>query len=128
MKTKSVVLWIDTSNTNRVAVAIEFDGNRYQKADLFQESEYHKRKLVSSLSSRARAQQVLVLINKLLEEQQLRPSDLTAINVATGPGSFTGLRVGISVANMLGMLLSVPVNGLAIGSAALPQYSPSKLD
>lgn len=113
MKTKSVVLWIDTSNTNQVAVAIEFDGNRYQKA---------------ASSSKARAQQVLVLISKLLDEQQLRPSDLTAINVATGPGSFTGLRVGISVANMLGMLLSVPVNGLAVGSAALPLYSPSKLD
>jgi len=39
---------------------------------------------------------------------------LTGIEVETGPGSFTGLRVGVSVANALGFALGVPVNGKKI--------------
>ncbi|HBQ51259.1 TPA: hypothetical protein DD690_04750 [Candidatus Daviesbacteria bacterium] len=35
---------------------------------------------------------------------------LKAIEVETGPGSFTGLRVGVSVANALGFALNIPVN------------------
>ena len=38
--------------------------------------------------------------------------DLLAGN--TGPGSFTGLRVGVSVANALGYSLGIPVNGKKI--------------
>ena len=37
--------------------------------------------------------------------------DITEIEVNLGPGSFTGLRVGGSVANALGWLLGIPVNG-----------------
>lgn len=36
---------------------------------------------------------------------------LKGIEVETGPGSFTGIRVGVSVANALGYSLGIPVNG-----------------
>ncbi|MFH1536127.1 MAG: hypothetical protein ABIC96_03620 [Patescibacteria group bacterium] len=36
---------------------------------------------------------------------------MRGIEVETGPGSFTGLRVGVSVANALGFALNIPVNG-----------------
>ena len=39
---------------------------------------------------------------------------LEGIEVETGPGSFTGLRVGVSVANALGYSLGIPVNGKKI--------------
>lgn len=42
------------------------------------------------------------------EASQLRI--LKGIEVETGPGSFTGLRVGVSVANSLGFALDIPVN------------------
>lgn len=42
---------------------------------------------------------------------ELKLSDVTEIEVVTGPGSFTGLRVGAAVANTLGLLLDIPVNG-----------------
>ena len=37
--------------------------------------------------------------------------DISEIEVNTGPGSFTGLRVGVSIANALGWALGIPVNG-----------------
>lgn len=43
------------------------------------------------------------------EASQLRI--LKGIEVETGPGSFTGLRVGVSVANALAYSLGIPVNG-----------------
>ena len=40
--------------------------------------------------------------------------DLKEVEVEIGPGSFTGLRVGVSVANALGYSLNIPVNGKKI--------------
>ena len=38
-------------------------------------------------------------------------SKLTGIEVFKGPGSFTGLRVGVAIANALGAAMDIPVNG-----------------
>jgi tRNA threonylcarbamoyladenosine biosynthesis protein TsaB len=46
-----------------------------------------------------------------LSEADLKKSDLNEIKVATGPGSYTGLRVGVAVANALAFALGIPVNG-----------------
>lgn len=62
-----------------------------------------------------KAQIVLRLVNMILKKHHLKISDLSAIKVNTGPGSFTGLRVGISVANALGFALNIPVNGKPAG-------------
>lgn len=53
-----------------------------------------------------RSQVLLPMIEKLTHGR-----DITEIEVNTGPGSFTGLRVGVAVANALGFALGVPVNG-----------------
>ncbi len=39
----------------------------------------------------------------------IQPSDLTGIVVAAGPGSFTGLRIGISVANTMAYAKNIPI-------------------
>jgi tRNA threonylcarbamoyladenosine biosynthesis protein TsaB len=46
-----------------------------------------------------------------LRKNNFEVKDIKEIEVNTGPGSFTGLRVGISVANTLGFVLKIPVNG-----------------
>lgn len=46
---------------------------------------------------------------KFLSENNTKWSDLTAIGVVVGPGSFTGIRLGIAYAKGLGMGLNIPV-------------------
>lgn len=67
-------------------------------------------------------QQVLPMLLQLLSAHSCALHDLDAIEVHTGPGSFTGLRVGFAVANSLGYLLGISVNNSPIGQAALPTY------
>lgn len=57
------------------------------------------------------SQILLPLIEKILKTNEIGFKDLAGIEVETGPGSFTGLRVGVSVANALGYALGIPVNG-----------------
>jgi len=85
-------LYIDTSNSERIIVGI--DGKKFE-SDARQE----------------KAQKLLPFIDELLKKQKKKLEEITEIEVNTGPGSFTGLRVGVSVANALGWALGVPVNG-----------------
>lgn len=58
---------------------------------------------------------LLVKINELLKRKQKSLKDITAIAVNQGPGSFTGVRVGITVANTLAWSLNIPVVGYPEG-------------
>jgi len=58
-----------------------------------------------------KSQKLLPFIDKLLKKKKKTIRDITEIEVNTGPGSFTGLRVGVSIANTLGWVLGIPVNG-----------------
>ena len=72
-----------------------------------------KGKVVKSLSQQNEygSQVLLPLIMKLLITENCNLKTLQRIEVETGPGSFTGIRVGVSVANALGFSLGIPVNG-----------------
>lgn len=66
---------------------------------------------------------VLLMISDLLKMQNCTLWEIDDVLVSEGPGSFTGLRVGIAIANTLGILLWVPVNGKPPGSSVTPQYT-----
>ena len=75
----------------------------------------------------SRAVTVLEDVDRLLREDGAEPADLTRLVVGTGPGSFTGLRLGLAAARGLAFALDLPVAGvptlraLAAGSpGALP--------
>ena len=65
-------------------------------------------------------------IEALLAKYQYELSDITGVAVYQGPGSFTGLRIGISVANALASGLSVPTYPLDEQTWGKPITTPSQ--
>ena len=55
------------------------------------------------------SENLLIETEKLLSKNKLNFQNLSGINVFKGPGSFTGLRIGISQANALSYSLSIPI-------------------
>jgi len=50
-----------------------------------------------------------IAIKELLEEHSIRPGDLKAVGISAGPGSYTGLRVGMATAKGLCYSLQIPL-------------------
>lgn len=92
------ILAIDTSSNREIEVELRIDKKEFG---------------VMRKVGRQRAQVVLSLIDSLLKKYGVALHNIDGIEVNTGPGSFTGLRVGIAVANTLAYCLGVPVNGKA---------------
>ncbi len=62
---------------------------------------------------------LLPAIGRFLGEQNLRRSRLDGIIVGTGPGAFTGLRVGIATAKGLALGLGIPLVGVSTAEALI---------
>lgn len=56
------------------------------------------------------SQVLLGLVEKILKKNNFKYQDLNGIEVEVGPGSYTGLKVGVAVANALAFSLKIPVN------------------
>ena len=74
----------------------------------------------------SRAVRVLEDADELLRDAGHEQSDLTALAVGTGPGSFTGLRLGLAAARGLSFALELPVAGVST-LHALAAGSPGAL-
>ena len=88
--------------------------------------------LRESDEGRDHAKKVALFVDELLRETGVQPSDLDAIAVGKGPGSYTGLRIGVSFAKGLCYALNIPL--IAVGSlnalteVAREDYDASILD
>lgn len=91
-----MVLYIDTSDQKKVTVTLKDEGRKVDSLE--GEHQYG-------------SQVLLPKIVELLEKNKVEFKDLKGVEVSVGPGSFTGLRVGASVAQALGYALNIPVNG-----------------
>lgn len=67
----------------------------------------------NSTLSRTHSIQAMPAIERLLSEASLRPADLEAIAVSEGPGSYTGVRIGVTLAKTLAWTLQIPLVGVS---------------
>ena len=79
--------------------------------------------LECSESPRAAARELLPMVDALLKKAGISVADLDLIAVSAGPGSFTGVRIGLGVAQGLGESAGVEV--LAVSSMAHVAYEAS---
>ena len=92
-----LVLGFDTA-TPAVSVALH-DGERVISA-------------ASALDARRHSELLTPMIAKVLADAGVPRGDLDAIAVGVGPGPYTGLRVGVVTARVLGSVLGLPVRGV----------------
>lgn len=62
--------------------------------------------------ARGHAEIIMDHIGRLLADNAIAYADLERVATTTGPGSFTGLRIGLSVARGLGLARGIPVIGI----------------
>lgn len=91
----SLILCIETSTTN-CSVSIGRGDSILASKDINSESFSH-------------SEQLHTFIDELLTTEGLKPQDLEAISVSKGPGSYTGLRIGVSAAKGLAYALDIPL-------------------
>lgn len=70
---------------------------------------------------------VMPAVDELLTEAGIAPADLTALAVDVGPGSFTGVRIGVCHGNAMALALGLPVVAVnALEALAYPLLGGSK--
>ena len=102
-----IKLLIDTRDNQRVVASLDIDGKKFEEV---------------STSENRRPESILTLIDLVCKKAGISVQDTDEINVEEGPGSYTGLKVGVSVANALSFALSRKVNGGLFGELIAPKY------
>jgi tRNA threonylcarbamoyladenosine biosynthesis protein TsaB len=93
-------LIIDTSDRFQATVEVQKGQEHYQ---------------VVSDAIVDRSQSTLLLIDQVLNDSKTSLKELDMLSVVRGPGSFTGLRVGVSIANTLSYALQIPFKNQKLG-------------
>lgn len=105
MSEQGWLLALDTATSTIVVAAGTADGELIE-ADAFEGRYRH-------------SQELLPAVVRLLDRAGLRLADLGGVIVGTGPGAFTGLRVGLATAKTLAHELRKPVVGIPTSEALL---------
>ena len=64
------------------------------------------------ISNKKHEETVMPAVNSLLEANDINPCDLDLVAVDIGPGSFTGIRIGICHANAIADVAQIPCIGI----------------
>ena len=92
-----MLIAIDTS-TEWIGLAL-YDGVQILSEQSWRSQHFHTTELAPAVST-------------MLERAKVSSKDVTGIGVAIGPGSFTGMRIGIAFAKGLALALKVPIVGI----------------
>ena len=92
---KSVILSLDCTERNALVAIYDLKNNLISKQIISDDC---------VLSS-----ELLITVDKMLSDNKLLKSDIDSISVNPGPGSYTGLRIGLTVANFLAFCFNIPI-------------------
>jgi tRNA threonylcarbamoyladenosine biosynthesis protein TsaB len=95
-----IVLAIDTAGVDCAAAVFDSDTGKILGR-------------VSETIGRGHAERLMAMIDEALAQARLSLSDLGRIGVTVGPGSFTGIRVGVATARGLALALGVECVGVS---------------
>ncbi|WP_286884113.1 tRNA (adenosine(37)-N6)-threonylcarbamoyltransferase complex dimerization subunit type 1 TsaB [Aneurinibacillus sp. UBA3580] len=56
---------------------------------------------------------LMPMVSQLLDEVEVDPTELAAVAVARGPGSYTGVRIGVATAKSMAWSLNIPLLGIS---------------
>lgn len=74
------------------------------------------------------SEKLMPLIEKLLEDMEMKIKDIDVIAISEGPGSYTGLRIGAAIGKSLAYAINVPIANIpTMKSLAANIYSVEKL-
>jgi tRNA threonylcarbamoyl adenosine modification protein YeaZ len=99
------LLAIDTSGTNALVALGEADGTLLAERRWF--------------AGYRHGEELLTRIDEMLTSTGVTRAEISGIVVGTGPGAFTGLRVGLATAKGLAHGLAIPIAGVATSEALL---------
>jgi tRNA threonylcarbamoyl adenosine modification protein YeaZ/ribosomal-protein-alanine acetyltransferase len=72
---------------------------------------------------RGHAEALGPMVEGLFAEARLKPADLTRVAVTLGPGTFTGLRIGLAYAKGMALALNIPLIGInSLAATAAPHF------
>jgi tRNA threonylcarbamoyl adenosine modification protein YeaZ/ribosomal-protein-alanine acetyltransferase len=71
---------------------------------------------------RGHAEALGPMVQKLFEDAEIKPNQLSRIVVTYGPGTFTGLRIGLSFAKGMALALDIPLIGIDSLTATVAPY------
>jgi len=102
-----IILMIDTADNEKNTVGLKIENKKFIQTENITVN---------------REQIILSMIDQILKKHNIEPKDLSAIEINVGPGSYTGLRVGLAIANTLSFVLKIPINERKVGEIILPIY------
>ncbi|MDO8513568.1 MAG: tRNA (adenosine(37)-N6)-threonylcarbamoyltransferase complex dimerization subunit type 1 TsaB [bacterium] len=91
-----MLLIIDTAEANKIRLALCRDSNC---------------SVIDKPTDKGQLEELLPAVDIFLKAQNASPKDLKIIAVNEGPGTYTGLRIGITTANTLAWSLDIPIFG-----------------
>ncbi len=101
------ILYIDTTDNKKIKIKLNVG-----KEEFVKESEAFVKQ----------SQVALPLVEELLQEAGINISSIDKIMVKNIKGSYTGLRVGTSIANALSFAILKPINQNDLGEQVIPEY------